>query len=533
MNKISKITPIIILIILLLFLFLNCLTFIISKSPTYDEPSYISSGFIYLKEADMNWNTEHPPLIKELLALPLLFMKVWNPFDDLNIKKEVGIWLFAEQFFSGNDFHKIVIASRITVVFLSIILGIYLFLWSREIWGDWGGLLSIFLYCFCPNILAHSSIATLDLGTTCFSFIYFYYLYQLLKNQKIIFTLPAGILLGLALLSKFSSILLIAITIVLMILWYFYEFSRERFKTVPYITSKTICNFVKKPLFFLISSFAIIILLSIFIIIINYGLIFHQFSLMPYWNGIKNLSNILKKTEFYFLSKTSYEGWYSFYIITYLIKTPLPTICLLIASIVFIIKKKLISFDTLFPVVPIICFFLFPSITKFSVGYRYILPAIPFIFVLIGIIASDKPLLNKIPIRIALIGLLILYLINFKMNAPDYLSYFNELVGGPKNGYKYLVDSNLDWGQDLPGLKQFMNEKRIDFIYLDYFGSINPELYEINYKPIPEDNLLEGIYAISATYLQGLFVHNKHKYDKFKKITPINTIGNSIFIYKI
>ena len=143
MNSISKITQIIILIILLLFLFINCLTFIISKSPTYDEPIYISAGFIYLNEADMEWNTEHPPLLKELIALPLLFMKVWNPFDDLNIRREVGIWLFAEQFFSGNDFHKMATVSRIVVVFSSIILGIYLFICSKELWGNVGGLLSL------------------------------------------------------------------------------------------------------------------------------------------------------------------------------------------------------------------------------------------------------------------------------------------------------------------------------------------------------------------------------------------------------
>jgi len=533
MNSISKITPILIVIILLLFLFINCLSFVISKSPTYDEPIYISDGFIYLKEADIEWMTEHPPLMKELLALPLLFMKVWNPFDDLNIKKDVGIWLFAEQFFSGNDFQKMVTASRIVVIFLSIILGIYLFIWSKELWGDIGGLLSLFLYCFCPNVLAYSSIATLDLGTAGFSFIYFYYLYRLLKSHKKIFIIPAGIFLGFALLSKFTSFLLIIITIFLMLLKFIIKDTKTKISNSQINPPYENTNFRKMQILFFISCFSLIVLISILVITINYGLVFHKFFFEPYLNGFKKLSNISKRTEFFFCGKTSFEGWYLFYLITYFIKTPLPTLCLLIASIIFIIKKKVKSFDIFFLLLPIVCFFIFLTINKFSIRYRYILPAIPFTFLLIGSLGSDKTLINKISFKVPLIGLLIIYLINFKTIAPDYLSYFNELVGGPKNGYKYLVDSNLDWGQDLPGLKQFMEKRGIDFIYLDYFGSINPKLYEINYKPIPEEKLSEGIYAISATYLQGLFVEKKNKYDRFKKITPIDTIGNSIFIYKI
>ncbi len=519
MKKTSKSSIIFFATILLLFLFINCLTFIISKSPTYDEPVYVSAGYIYLKEGDMNWNSEHPPLIKEIVALPLIFMKIWNPFEDIAIKKEIGIWLFAEKFLIGNDFHKIFTASRMMIAFLSILLGIYLFIWSRELWGDWGGLLSLFLYCLSPNILAHSSIATLDLGSTCFTFIYFYYLYKTLKSAKTLFVIPAGIFLGFALLSKYSTIQIIPITIIILIIHYFYERNTNRPGKNIFLHLATV----------LLSP----ILISIFIIILNYGLVFHKFSFMPYLNGLRNLSHILKKTEFYFCGKTSLEGWHSFYLITYLIKTPLTTLCLLIASIIFLIKKKLFSFDVWFIIIPIISFFLIPSITKFSIGYRYILQAAPFIFILIGSICYDKEFFKPIITKIAFTGLLFLYFINSQVTSPDYISYFNELVGGPKNGYKYLVDSNLDWGQDLAEVQLYMNKKNIDFIHLDYFGSIKPEFYEINYEPIPTNDYPIGIYAISATYLQGLFVEDKDKYAKFKQMTPTDRIGNTIFIYEI
>jgi hypothetical protein len=127
---------------------------------------------------------------------------------------------------------------------------------------------------------------------------------------------------------------------------------------------------------------------------------------------------------------------------------------------------------------------------------------------------------------------------------PHYLAYFNELIGGPDNGYKYLVDSNLDWGQDLKGLKAFMREHGISRINLSYFGSDAPERYGISYVRLPsfvlrggdrqhKDSDPPGWYAISVSCLQGSYLMNRDLFEPFKSLKPVAKIGYSIFIYDL
>lgn len=128
---------------------------------------------------------------------------------------------------------------------------------------------------------------------------------------------------------------------------------------------------------------------------------------------------------------------------------------------------------------------------------------------------------------------------------PHYLAYFNELGGGPDKGYQYLVDSNLDWGQDLKGLSNYLKNNKIEKIYLSYFGSDTPQRYGINYDWLPSIYLknptsgkrlyfpLKGWIAISATNIEGVYFQNKNIYAWLKDYKPVKKIGYSIFIYHI
>jgi len=133
---------------------------------------------------------------------------------------------------------------------------------------------------------------------------------------------------------------------------------------------------------------------------------------------------------------------------------------------------------------------------------------------------------------------------------PHYLAYFNEIAGGPDNGYRYLVDSNLDWGQDLKGLGLYMKEKNIDRVHLSYFGTADPNYYGVGYNWMPSYYLPEdyregsakmrtftfpttGMLAISATNLQNVYFSDKHFYDWLKDYEPVAKIGYSIFIYDL
>ncbi|MBM3278014.1 MAG: hypothetical protein FJY95_08025 [Candidatus Handelsmanbacteria bacterium] len=131
---------------------------------------------------------------------------------------------------------------------------------------------------------------------------------------------------------------------------------------------------------------------------------------------------------------------------------------------------------------------------------------------------------------------------------PDHLAFFNELVGGPDQRYHYLVDSNLDWGQDLKGLKEYLDERGIGRVKLSYFGTVDPALYGLEYEWLPSFHLpaplgaravlpTTGTIAISATnlvrvYLDG-YGRGKGLLNWLLAYEPVARIGHSIFGYGI
>ena len=111
---------------------------------------------------------------------------------------------------------------------------------------------------------------------------------------------------------------------------------------------------------------------------------------------------------------------------------------------------------------------------------------------------------------------------------PDYLSYFNEIIGGPSHGWKYLRDSDLDWGQDLPALKSYMKKNNMEEIELLYYGEGLPSAYNIIHKDITAENKVmpkKNVYAVSVTSLESVQWAVQYK--------PTVKLGYSIFIYDL
>jgi hypothetical protein len=189
----------------------------------------------------------------------------------------------------------------------------------------------------------------------------------------------------------------------------------------------------------------------------------------------------------------------------------------------------------------VFAFLVFFSLALRSIGLRYILPIYPFVFVLA---AGAVMQLRKARYWVAVP--LVWYVGAAAAAWPHYLAYFNEFAGGSANGYRYLVDSNLDWGQDLKGLKAFMNSRGIDRVYLSYFGSDSPKRYGIAYDWLPSFELenpnphapsvnirRKSYVAISVTNLQGVYMEPQTQFRWLDSLTPVATIGHSIFVYYI
>lgn len=195
--------------------------------------------------------------------------------------------------------------------------------------------------------------------------------------------------------------------------------------------------------------------------------------------------------------------------------------------------------------------------SNLNIGVRHVLPTFAFIFILVaGQIAKwfkkygadDKPQKNPLRLKyLTLAALIVWQIVSVVSVYPSFLAYFNELIGGPANGYKYVADSNLDWGQDLKRLLVWTEQNNVNKIYLDYFGGASPSYYFGNraltwHCHYPPTLLQAGDYlAISATYFDGgrgqptpeLQNYNAGCYNWLNNYAPTAIIGHSIFIYRI
>ncbi|UCC77690.1 MAG: hypothetical protein JSW37_04825, partial [Anaerolineales bacterium] len=163
-------------------------------------------------------------------------------------------------------------------------------------------------------------------------------------------------------------------------------------------------------------------------------------------------------------------------------------------------------------------------------------PVLPFVFVFAGKVVLRA---RTRWAQVALLALCLWYAVSSISMYPHYLAHFNELVGGPENGYKYLVDSNLDWGQDLKNLKTYMRNNGLEKVYLGYFGSAHVDYYDIQSLPLPTEKPddLEArpteVYAISATYLQAGYLGDTTAFSWLQEYDPFATIGHSILLYRL
>ena len=140
--------------------------------------------------------------------------------------------------------------------------------------------------------------------------------------------------------------------------------------------------------------------------------------------------------------------------------------------------------------------------------------------------------------RTFVVALLVWLVVGTVQVYPFYLPYFNELVGGPGNGYRYLTDSALDWGQDLKGLRTYLHRNGIAMVQLAYFGKIDPRAYGIVYERLVPGQPTTGYIAVSATKLMGLSSYPGdpdcvRAFEWLQRYQPIAKIGYSIFVYHI
>ncbi len=218
MDKITKIFAGLLLAWMFILMFFSSW----NDSATMDELAHIPSGYSYLTQQDYRLNPEHPPLIKDLSAFPLLFLNLnfptnipeWQNF--INGQWDMGrIFLYE----SGNDPGQIIRWSRLPIMLLALLFGWLIFKWTKKLYGNKVGLLALFFYTMSPTFIAHSRFVTTDLGAAFGFFIGLTTFINFICNPTRKNLVIAGIAFGIAQLLKFSLVILAPIYLVLGILW--------------------------------------------------------------------------------------------------------------------------------------------------------------------------------------------------------------------------------------------------------------------------------------------------------------------------
>jgi 4-amino-4-deoxy-L-arabinose transferase-like glycosyltransferase len=526
------------------------------KSATVDEVLYIPAGYVYWKSGSFMLNPETPPLPRILCGIPLLFL------NNINYDSKQPVAAFNDRYHWSSRFlffqnvqvaGKMIFYSRVPTILMGMALLAAIYAWTSKLFGSLAGLFSLALAAFEPNLIAHSSLATTDLYTTAMIFftVFSFWIWRQNPDQNKLLLFP-GLFLGLALLSKSSVWLMLPVLFVL--LW------------IPESAPP-------RPPFKNILRFGVILILAL--LIINIVFLFHgafvdkgelitfmlrekaqkfwllRIILFPFprlysfsmlWNLAQSMGGV-HPFPFFLNGQYSNTGFWNYFLYAFLLKTPLPFLLSLAGALVVLFKMRQAWF-VLLP--PLFFLFYFSFLNRLDLGLRYVLPIYPFFLVAVGAIV---PAIMKLPRGKILLGVLVLWsAVATGRIYPHHLAYFNELAGGSSNGYKHLVDSNLDWGQDLVELKSFLKKYGIDRIRLSYYGMSDPAYYGINYQYLPspkfqpwtqrhrnEENfrLDKGLYAISATNVAGIFLNDRNTYEYFRKLEPIDSVGHSILIYEV
>lgn len=543
----------------LLFIFVaTVFTSVNTKSPICDEAAHhIAAGYSYIKTHDFRI-TPSPPLIRLLIGLPVVFLNPKLPLDHISWET-VNSSEFNYQFLFvyNHNADQIVLFSRLLMIVLAAILGLLIFAWSRRLYGYRAGVFALFLYTFSPIILGNAGLAMLDLGCAAFIFAAVFQFYRYLKKQTFPGLVLTGILFGLAQATKITALILYAVFFIyavaywlqnrkgdnvsfwtilkdlvfiwligIIVLWgtYFFEF-KPLLKNEPDVQEKI--EYIKKfsasvPFVKDKESMAnnlVWLATNVPIPLSTYGI-----SIMGFGRQI-----VFGEQGLYFMGRNMKNGSKIYYTVLYLIRTPLPFIVFLGSALIFFIKSiKKISLEDVFLLLPVISIFTAASFSKLQGGIRYLLPMYPFLFVWVSGIITMKIGRWAGAAKIAFYGLCIWYLLSSIMIYPDYLAYYNELVGGP-DGFGYKISADADWGQDFKELKKYMDRHGIKSVKLICFGAVDPNYYGIKYenpsvgeykKPIAG-----GYYAISSRFLPSVKWADAYR--------PADKIARNIFIYYI
>ena len=545
-----------------------------SDSITYDETSHLTAGYAALKFGDFRLAPDHPPLAKMWAALPLLLVNpTWIPPDAEGWRHadpfQAGrVWLF-----EFNDGERLMSLARSMMIVLLLALCAAIYAVGRRLFGASAGLLALTLAVLSPTMLAHGRLVTTDVPITLTLTLTLLAMTRILERVTWGRLLAVGAALGASAVTKMSwPLVLPALAAMVMVtvvrttplqLALSHPLARQRSR--PAVARRVPGRRERAT---------ILAAIGLFLALVTWAAIWTCYrwrasmlaepstgtqvsaaetedlleelraswldmlrdtegqprtgwavaalreaadlNLVPdaYLFGLAWTLRTTSVRSTYFCGQTSQTGWGWYFPVAFAIKTPIAALGLMIAGVVaFVWRRRGHCGDpTLLAglVAFVLVYSAYAVYSRFNIGERHLLPVYPALFVLGG--ASAAWLTTRVGRWLVPAALVWLAGANLWIY-PEYLSYFNESIGGPRSAQRYLVDSNLDWGQGLKRLARYAARHPSETIKLSYFGSADPTCYGFRCRLLPssmETGSVEhldggGLYVISVTHLLGVY----------------------------
>ncbi len=507
------------------------------KSLTADEPHYIGTGLYLWETGDYHFASTlnlHPPLAYHLASVPLLFFDLDGLVRDRTVSRRLrtrGI----------PSAETIRVVSRIPFIALSVWGALLCFLWAREASGDGAGLLAAFLYSFSPMMLGNGALAHSDITATVFFLQTLYAFWRWTVRPSPVRLVLCGVSLGFGLIAKSTGVLLMASMLLL-----FGVLALRPWRAtdkLPWIGPEAFGRRVA----WLLGRGAVLLVVSLGVFWLGYGGSFGMVAvekgplpdvLLPGYIQALLVDSVINSggRVAFLLGEFSDRGWWYYFPLAWVLKEPVAIVGLLLAAFGSLATRR----GNLGWVVGVPSA-LYLGMALFwlhiPLGLRYVLPLFPLGFVFV---ATQLLPIDGRPLRV-LLGCACAWLaVASAQIHPHYLAYFNELGGGPARGSEYLLDANIDWGQDLSTLARYLAERGSPPVALAYFGPETPETYGfVPYRSVGCERVA-GLVAISVNVMEGLYsARNPFKrpkpgcYDWLREFEPVAQLGYSIRVYEI
>jgi hypothetical protein len=562
--------------VLLLLMGVNLLTAISRKSITNDEIVHIPAGYYHLVAGEFYLNVEHPPLFKMWAALPLLFIqpKEPEPSDTTPQDFMVRTLSFQALFWEANRarFEEVSFWPRVMMIIPALALGALVFVYTRRLFGARAAILALTLLILEPTLLAHGRIVHTDVPATLMYLLFFFTLHRHVSAPSLSRALQVGALTGLALVTKFSMIVIVPVFAGWAL--YFVLWAPRR------VPEDREIEWRRRPLFLQVTLAAVLALL-----IVNAAYYFRRPPIKPndaHWvelvsprhsgkvlAGMGALSRLVPTPFLFGLYSTlmqDYDGrdtsllgshgvkGHPFYFpVAFALKTSLPFLFVSIVAIAWSCYQFYLtrSAKWLALLAPLALYTVVCMRSNINIGVRHFLPAYPFIFIMGGALLDRLLRLRPRQVYISLVAVLLGWMAVEAVHAyPDYTSYMNQLAANRPHWW-YLSDSNIEWGDDVGELAAYLKahrEQRVSaaliggWATLGFYGVQYVDLFAPGVATHPSTHYV----AVGASFLNGSTVppgpqgsgretreERVNFFEAYRHLEPEAVFGNSIYLYRV